>query len=45
VTPARFIRETLDDEDLVKSRRQEDRREAARRRENGLVATLDDSSS
>jgi hypothetical protein len=44
VTPARFIRETLDDEDLVKSRREADRREAARRPENGLVTTLHDSS-
>jgi hypothetical protein len=44
VTPARFIRETLDDEDLVKLRREADRREAARRRENSSVATLGDSS-
>jgi hypothetical protein len=44
VTPARFIREALNDEDLVKLRREADRREAARRRDNGLVATLDDSS-
>jgi hypothetical protein len=44
VTPARFIRETLDDEDLVKLRREADRREAARRRENGSVAILGNSS-
>jgi hypothetical protein len=40
VTPARFIREALDDEELVKLRREADRREAkrreAKRREAGL---------